>query len=204
MRERDWVTAKFQSEPLKRSFRDLPDSFDANSSLEPSLVLEDMLRNKPSILKVELYDTTLRDGNQGVGVNFSVNDKLKIARRLSEFGIDIIEGGWPSESNPSEVEFFKLYKEEGVDAAVSAIGATRKPNSNPRADRNLEALISAESDYVTLVGKSWGLHVEKILDTTLKENLQMITDSVEYLRDHGCKVIFDAEHFFDGFKDDPA
>lgn len=204
MRERDWVTAKFQSEPLKRSFRDLPDSFDANASLEPSLVLEDMLRNKPSILKVELYDTTLRDGNQGVGVNFSVNDKLKIARRLSEFGIDIIEGGWPSESNPSEVEFFKLYKEEGVDAAVSAIGATRKPNSNPRADRNLEALISIESDYVTLVGKSWRLHVEKILDTTLKENLHMITDSVEYLKEHGCKVIFDAEHFFDGFKDDPA
>jgi len=204
MRERDWVTVKFQDDPPKTSSRILSDCSSPNSSSEPSQILEEISRNRPSIMKVELYDTTLRDGNQCVGVNFSLNDKIKIARQLSEFGIGIIEGGWPGESNPSENEFFKLYRREGVTSAVSAIGATRKPNSNPRGDRNLEALISVESDYVTLVGKSWRLHVEKILDTTLKENLHMITESVEYLKDHGRKVIFDAEHFFDGFKDDPA
>ena len=204
MRERDWVTVKFQDDPPKTSSRILSDCSSPNSSSEPSQILEEISRNRHSIMKVELYDTTLRDGNQCVGVNFSLNDKIKIARQLSEFGIGIIEGGWPGESNPSENEFFKLYRREGVTSAVSAIGATRKPNSNPRGDRNLEALISVESDYVTLVGKSWRLHVEKILDTTLKENLHMITESVEYLKDHGRKVIFDAEHFFDGFKDDPA
>jgi len=204
MRERDWVTVKFQDDPPKTSSRILSDCSSPNSKSEPSQILEEISRNRHSIMKVELYDTTLRDGNQCVGVNFSLNDKIKIARQLSEFGIGIIEGGWPGESNPSENEFFKLYRREGVTSAVSAIGATRKPNSNPRGDRNLEALISVESDYVTLVGKSWRLHVEKILDTTLKENLHMITESVEYLKDHGRKVIFDAEHFFDGFKDDPA
>jgi 2-isopropylmalate synthase len=168
---------------------------------DPTLVLARTLTKTPK--HIELYDSTLRDGNQGVGVNFSVEDKLKIARRLSDFGIEMIEGGWPSAANPAEGEFFKRLRHEGMDVAVSAIGATRKPNATSEKDQNLEALLSAESDYATLVGKSWGLHVEKVLDTTAEENLRMITDSIEYLRSHGRKVIFDAEHFFDGFKEDP-
>ncbi|MGQ9640040.1 MAG: citramalate synthase [Candidatus Bathyarchaeia archaeon] len=200
----DWVTIKFEVEPQEKLDGNSIDKPHSNVFSELSMVLEKISKRRPPIMKVELYDTTLRDGNQCVGVNFSVDDKLKVARLLSEFGIEIIEGGWPSESNPSEAEFFKRCRKEGVTAAVSAIGATRKAHTNIRRDRNLEALLSVESDYVTLVGKSWKLHVENILDTTLKENLRMITESVEYLKDHGCKVIFDAEHFFDGFKDDPA
>ena len=170
---------------------------------KPSLLLGKILAQKTGIEDVELYDTTLRDGNQGVGVNFSLEDKLKIARRLSDFEIEIIEGGWPSAANPAEAEFFKHLHREKLDVAVSVIGATRKPHSRPDRDQNLGAMLSVEADYATLVGKSWRLHVEKVLDTTLEENLRMITESIEYLRSHGCKVIFDAEHFFDGFKEDP-
>ncbi len=169
----------------------------------PSLVLERILAGKTQVEHVEFYDTTLRDGNQAVGVNFSVEDKLKISRRLSDFGVEIIEGGWPSAANPSEAEFFKRVKSERLDAALSVVGATRKPNCRPERDQNVEALVSVEADYATLVGKSWRFHVEKILDTTLEENLRMIADSTEYLKNHGYRVIFDAEHFFDGFKEDP-
>jgi 2-isopropylmalate synthase len=151
---------------------------------------------------IEFYDTTLRDGNQAVGINFSVEDKLKIARRLSDFKIDLIEGGWPSEANSSEIEFFRNLKDEKLDVPISAIGATRKPNSRTEKDQNLIDLLSVNTDYTTIVGKSWKLHVEKVLETTEKENLRMITESIEHLRDKGRKVIYDAEHFFDGYKED--
>ena len=151
---------------------------------------------------IEFYDTTLRDGNQAVGINFSVEDKLKIARRLSDFRLDHIEGGWPSEANSSEREFFRNLKDEKLDVSISAIGATRKPNSRTDKDQNLIDLLSVNADYVTIVGKSWKLHVEKVLETTEEENLKMIAESIEYLRDQGRKVIYDAEHFFDGYKED--
>lgn len=199
-----WVATKFLTDVVgdpsgKRSGIAF---FESNTD-KPSLVLEKILAQKTGIQDVELYDTTLRDGNQGVGINFSLEDKLKIARRISDFGIEIIEGGWPSEANPAEAEFFKRLHREKLDVAVSAIGATRKPHSRPDKDQNLGAILSVEAEYATLVGKSWRLHVEKVLDTTLEENLRMITESIEYLRSHGRKVIFDAEHFFDGLKEDP-
>ena len=164
--------------------------------------IEKMVKNHNLSNNIEFYDTTLRDGNQAVGINFSVEDKLKIARRLSDFGIDLIEGGWPSEANSSEIEFFRNLKVEKLDVPISAIGATRKPNSRTEKDQNLIDLLSVNTDYTTIVGKSWKLHVEKVLETTEKENLRMITESIEHLRDKGRKVIYDAEHFFDGYKED--
>lgn len=164
--------------------------------------IEKMVKNHNLSNNIEFYDTTLRDGNQAVGINFSVEDKLKIARRLSDFGIDLIEGGWPSEANSSEIEFFRNLKDEKLNVPISAIGATRKPNSRTEKDQNLIDLLSVNTDYTTIVGKSWKLHVEKVLETTEKENLRMITESIEHLRDKGRKVIYDAEHFFDGYKED--
>lgn len=168
----------------------------------PSSDIEKMVKNHNLSKNIEFYDTTLRDGNQAVGINFSVEDKLKIARRLSDFGIDLIEGGWPSEANSSEIEFFRNLKDEKLNVPISAIGATRKPNSRTEKDQNLIDLLSVNTDYTTIVGKSWKLHVEKVLETTEKENLVMITESVEHLRNKGRKVIYDAEHFFDGYKED--
>jgi 2-isopropylmalate synthase len=164
--------------------------------------IEKIVKNHNQSKNIEFYDTTLRDGNQAVGINFSVEDKLKIARRLSDFGIDLIEGGWPSEANSSEIAFFRNLKNEKLDVPISAIGATRKPNSRTEKDQNLIDLLSVNTDYTTIVGKSWKLHVEKVLETTEKENLRMIADSIDHLRDKGRKVFFDAEHFFDGYKED--
>ena len=144
----------------------------------PSSDIEKMVKNHNLSNNIEFYDTTLRDGNQAVGINFSVEDKLKIARRLSDFGIDLIEGGWPSEANSSEIEFFRNLKDEKLNVPISAIGATRKPNSRTEKDQNLIDLLSVNTDYTTIVGKSWKLHVEKVLETTEKENLGMITESV--------------------------
>lgn len=196
------MATKFLTDMVGRVTKKTAKAHAEPDTKKPTLVLERILAKTPT-QKIELYDTTLRDGNQGVGVNFSVEDKLKIARRLSDFGLRMIEGGWPSAANHAEAEIFRRLKHERIDVAVSAIGATRKPNARPEKDQNLEALISVESEYATLVGKSWRLHVEKVLDTTAEENLRMIVDSIEYLRSHGRKVIFDAEHFFDGFKEDP-
>jgi len=171
-----------------------------NNALSSDIVK--IVKNHNKSRNIEFYDTTLRDGNQAVGINFSVEDKLKIARRLSDFRIDLIEGGWPSEANSSEIKFFRNLKDEKLDGPISAIGATRKPNSRTEKDQNLIDLLSVNTDYTTIVGKSWKLHVEKILETTEKENLRMIADSIKHLRDKGRKVIFDAEHFFDGYKED--
>ena len=149
---------------------------------------------------VQLYDTTLRDGTQREGISFSVVDKLHIAQRLDELGIHLIEGGWPG-SNPKDVEFFKKAPKLALAHAVLvAFGSTRRPNAKAETDANLRALAGAGVKVVTIVGKSSELQVTQVLETTLGENLNMITDSVGYLRAKGLTVFFDAEHFFDGFK----
>jgi 2-isopropylmalate synthase len=153
--------------------------------------------------KVQLYDTTLRDGAQSEGVSLSVVDKLNIARKLSELGIHFIEGGWPG-SNPKDVEFFaKARRLKLKNSVLVAFGSTRRPRARARTDANLLALADAGTRVVTIVGKSSALQVTQVLETTLEENLSMTTDSIKYLKGKGLKVFFDAEHFFDGFKANP-
>ena len=149
---------------------------------------------------VTLYDTTLRDGTQGEGISLSVADKLAICQRLDELGVHYIEGGWPG-SNPRDAEFFERAKSMRLtNATLTAFGSTRRANISASEDANLAALLEAETPVVTLVGKCWDLHVTRVLETSLEENLAMISDSVAYLVEHGRRVFFDAEHFFDGFK----
>ena len=155
-------------------------------------------------MEIQLYDTTLRDGTQGEGVSLSCDDKLRIARRLDEFGIDYIEGGWPG-SNPKDMEFFERAQTE-LDlqhARVAAFGSTCKAKVDPADDQQIQLLIQANTPVVTIFGKSWDLHVTEVLRTTPEENLRMIQDSVRYLKSHGKEVIYDAEHFFDGYNADP-
>jgi len=153
--------------------------------------------------KVFLYDTTLRDGTQREGISLSLNDKLNIARRLDEFGVHYIEGGWPG-SNPKDAEFFKATRQMTFNQAkITAFGATRRKNVAPEDDANIQALMAAETDAVALVGKSWDLHVFDVLETDLEENLAMIGESVAYLKAQGKEVVYDAEHFFDGYKANP-
>ena len=149
---------------------------------------------------IYLYDTSLRDGTQREGISLSLDDKLKIAQRLDAFGMDYIEGGWPG-SNPKDVEFFRRAPSLGLShARLAAFGSTRRKNSRPADDANILALLGAETPVVTLVGKSWELHVVDVLETTLDENRAMIEDSVAYCKSQGKEVIYDAEHFFDGYK----
>ncbi|SVA42754.1 uncharacterized protein METZ01_LOCUS95608, partial [marine metagenome] len=149
---------------------------------------------------IELYDTTLRDGAQFQGINLSVTDKLAITQKLDQLGIHYIEGGWPG-SNPTDAEFFQRVKSlELTQSVIVAFGSTRKANVRVEEDSNIRALVEAGTPVVTLVGKSWDLHVEEILDTSLEENLSMVFDSISYLTEKGIKVFFDAEHYFDGFK----
>lgn len=151
---------------------------------------------------VIIYDTTLRDGTQGSGVSFSVEDKLKIARRLDELRFDYVEGGWPG-SNPRDVEFFERISGIPLNyTKIAAFGSTRKANIQPENDSNLQYLIKANTPVVTIFGKSSVLHVKDALRTTLEENLRMISESVAYLRSRGKEVVYDAEHFFDGFQED--
>jgi len=154
-------------------------------------------------MKVSLYDTTLRDGTQGEGVNFSSLDKLRIAHELDDFGIHYIEGGWPG-SNPKDIEFFKLAKKETFkNAKIAAFGSTRRANMAVEKDPQVITLLEAETPVVTFYGKSWLLHVTEVLRTTPEENLAMIRDTVRFCKEAGREVIYDAEHFFDGFKDEP-
>ncbi len=154
--------------------------------------------------KVLLYDTTLRDGAQQAGISFSVQDKLKIARKLDELGIHYIEGGWPG-SNPKDEEFFrKAGKLRLAGAVLAAFGSTRRPKTKASADANLAALVAAETPVVTIVGKSWDGQVTRVLETSLEENLAMIAESIGFLKSKGIRVFFDAEHFFDGYKANPA
>ncbi|MBT9448024.1 MAG: citramalate synthase, partial [Desulfobacterales bacterium] len=143
--------------------------------------------------KIFLYDTTLRDGNQGENINFSVEDKLRVARKLDVSGFHYIEGGWPG-SNPKDIHFFELAKKtEFAKACLTAFGSTRRPKIHPKKDDNLQALLDAETKAVTVFGKTWDLHVKKVMSNTLKENLAMIFDTVDYLRSNGREVIYDAE-----------
>jgi 2-isopropylmalate synthase len=149
---------------------------------------------------VLLYDTTLRDGTQGENVNFSADEKVKIAMRLDDIGVHYIEGGWPG-SNPKDMQFFDLAKRvEFKQARLVAFGSTRKPGISPHQDANLSALLESQTPSVAIFGKSWDLHVEAVMDNTLDENLEMIRDSVKLLKDSNKEVIYDAEHFFDGYK----
>ena len=147
-----------------------------------------------------LYDTTLRDGTQGENITFSAEEKLGIALRLDDIGVHYIEGGWPG-SNPRDLQFFELAKRIKLkNARLTAFGSTRKPGAQPNEDANLNALLRAETPAVTVFGKSWDLHVEQVMNNTLAENLAMIRDSIAYLKQCGREVIYDAEHFFDGYK----
>ncbi len=153
---------------------------------------------------VFLYDTTLRDGMQGENIFFSPEDKLKIARRLDDAGIHYIEGGWPG-SNPGAQHFFELAaKQTFKHARIAAFGSTRRQGIPCEQDPNLSALIASKAPVITIFGKSWDLHVTEVMENTRAENLDMITGSVAYLMGHGREVIYDAEHFFDGYKANKA
>ncbi len=153
--------------------------------------------------KVDIYDTTLRDGSQGEGISFSVEDKVKIARRLDAFCIDYIEGGWPG-SNPKDIEFFERMKSVPMQhAKLTAFGSTRRPNRAAADDPMLQPLLDAQTPVVCFVGKSWDFHVTEALRLPLDENLAMIADTTRFFKAHGKEAIFDAEHFFDGYKRNP-
>jgi 2-isopropylmalate synthase len=154
--------------------------------------------------QIQLYDTTLRDGTQGEEISFSVEDKLRILQRLDEFGIAYVEGGWPG-SNPRDMEFFNRAKSLRLrQAKLVAFGSTRRAKNNAQDDANLNALLAAETPVVTIFGKSWILHVRAALQISEEENLVIIEDSVSYLKSSGREVMYDAEHFFDGYKDNRA
>ncbi len=151
---------------------------------------------------VVLYDTTLRDGTQGENITLSLADKLRVARMLDEFGMPFIEGGWPG-SNPKDIEFFAAARSMRWEhAKLAAFGSTRHRANKPGDDPNLRELVAAETPVVTIFGKSWLLHVVEVLGATPAENLDMIADSVSFVAERGREAIYDAEHFFDGYKDD--
>jgi 2-isopropylmalate synthase len=153
---------------------------------------------------VLIYDTTLRDGTQGEQVNFSAEEKLRVAQRLDELGFHYIEGGWPG-SNPKDVRFFEMAKEVPFkNARLTSFGSTRKPGIEVAACPNIAALLQADTPTVAIFGKTWDLHISDILNVSLEENLDMIRESVEYLKYREKEVIFDAEHFFDGYKNNPG
>ena len=150
---------------------------------------------------IEIYDTTLRDGTQGEGVTFSVTDKLRVAEKLDAFGVHFIEGGWPG-SNPRDIEFFEQAKNRTFrNARLAAFGSTRRKDIAVTADDQVRLLLDAETPVVTIFGKTWMLHVLEVLQTTPEENLAMIADTVRHLKAHGKYVVYDAEHAFDGYKD---
>src|SRR3954451_19615938 len=148
---------------------------------------------------IQTFDTTLRDGSQGEAVSFSVEDKILITQKLDELGIDYIEGGWPG-SNPKDREFFAKAKNLKLShAKLTAFGSTRFAKNPVEEDRNVRELIEAETPAVAIFGKTWDLHVHRALGITLEENLILISDTIAYLKKRGREVIYDAEHFFDGY-----
>src|SRR4051795_9862563 len=154
-------------------------------------------------MKIFTFDTTLRDGTQGEAVSFSVEDKLIIAQKLDEFGIDYIEGGWPG-SNPKDREFFARARDLDLKRAkLTAFGSTRFARNTADTDPNLRELVDAGTPAVSIFGKTWDMHVHRALGISEDENLKLISDSVAYLKAHGKEVIFDAEHFFDGYQANP-
>jgi len=158
-------------------------------------------KNASSVL---VYDTTLRDGTQGEGISFSVSTKIELTRRMDAFGIDYIEGGWPG-SNPRDMAYFEQVRElKLTHARVAAFGSTRRANTPVTEDPQVRMLVEAQTPVVTIFGKTWLMHVTEVLHTTAEENLAMIEDTVRYLKDNHREVVYDAEHFFDGFADDEA
>lgn len=156
-----------------------------------------------TINKVIIYDTTLRDGAQAEGVYFSIEDKLRIVKKLDLLGIDYIEGGWPG-SNPKDLEFYQMAAKANLKhAKLAAFGSTRRANNPPSEDKILNDLLLTGTQVVTIFGKSWDLHALEVLKVSLEENLQIIEDSVAFLKQNGREVIYDAEHFFDGYKANP-
>lgn len=154
--------------------------------------------------QVQIFDTTLRDGSQGRDISFSLEDKNKIVRRLDRLGVDYIEAGWVP-SNPKDTKFFQQFSQEELEnARLVALSSTRRPNTEPGKDKNLLGLLDSGASVVGIVGKSWRFHVDEVLGVTPEENLEMIRDSASYLSDNGREVLYDAEHFFDGFKDDSS
>ena len=151
-------------------------------------------------MNIDLYDTTLRDGSQQEGISLSVEDKIKITKKLDALGIHYIEGGWPG-SNPKDEEYFSVVKSlKLVHSKIAAFGSTRRANIKVDEDANIRALIDAATPVVTIVGKSSDVQVINILETSLEENLSMIYDSISFIKNTGSQVFFDAEHFFDGYK----
>jgi 2-isopropylmalate synthase len=154
-------------------------------------------------MRIEIYDTTLRDGAQREGISFSCSDKIRIAKKLDELGVPFIEGGWPG-SNPKDIEFFERAQDIAwKHTQIAAFGATCRVGSDPKEDPNLKALLAANTPVCTVVGKTWTLHVTEVLQTTCEENLRLIHDSIAFLSSQGRRVIYDAEHFFDGYVADP-
>ena len=154
--------------------------------------------------KIALYDTTLRDGCQSEDVSLTLEDKLRVAEQLDEFGIQYIEGGWPG-SNPRDEEFFRAIKKVSLKRArITAFGSTRRANIAAADDFNIRLLLQADTPVVTIVGKTWDLHVRDDLRISKKANLEVIGDSIAYLKSRVDEVIFDAEHFFDGYKANPS
>src|SRR6266566_5686474 len=150
-------------------------------------------------MKIFTFDTTLRDGTQGEAVSFSVDDKLVIAQKLDDLGIDYIEGGWPG-SNPKDEDFFQRAAELPLKhAKLTAFGSTRFAKNPVEQDRNVRKLLEARTPVVSIFGKSWELHTRRALGISEEENLKLISETVRYLKDHGREVVYDAEHFFDGY-----
>jgi 2-isopropylmalate synthase len=153
---------------------------------------------------IQIYDTTLRDGTQREGISLSCEDKLRIAKRLDALGVAFIEGGWPG-SNPKDVEFFERARDlPWQTARIAAFGSTCRVKGGPEDDPNIRALIDAGTPVCTVVGKTWTHHVEEVLRTTLEDNLRIIAESLAHLREKGRRCIYDAEHFFDGYRADPS
>ncbi|MFT5368812.1 MAG: 2-isopropylmalate synthase, partial [Candidatus Latescibacterota bacterium] len=152
---------------------------------------------------IQIYDSTLRDGAQAEGISFSVEDKVLIAQKLDDLGVHYIEGGWPNPTNPKDLEFFKRVLDiEFKNAKISAFGSTRRANNPPEDDATLSTLLKAGTKVTCIFGKTWTLHVTDALRITLDENLKIIQDSCAWLKENGREVVYDAEHFFDGYKAD--
>src|ERR1700759_1176574 len=154
-------------------------------------------------MNIVVYDTTLRDGMQGEGMSLSVEEKVRVAHILDELGVPMIEAGFPT-SNPKEMELFERLKDAGLSADVCAFGMTRRRGVAPEDDAALRVLADSWTPVSTIVGKTWGLHLEKVVKVDRDENLRMIQESVAFLVESGKRVVYDAGHFFDGFADDPA
>lgn len=154
--------------------------------------------------RIDIYDTTLRDGAQTEGISFSVEDKLRITEKLDELGVHYVEGGWPG-SNPRDLEYFKKAKKLKLNTSrIVAFGSTHRPKSRVHEDSMIRALLDSGAEYITIFGKTWDFHVKEALKISLQENVDIIHASVSYLKKHVQTVFFDAEHFFDGYKDNPS